>query len=149
MYCYYYCSFKFIVILIVAAIVHVIVGVQPKPCGSRTHCRASSWLSIYALFDPDAWMVVLANREVREIVIVSPYSGVNGRMPSGILHVCICMYVKPAVCMMYVFTRKNTYNTCRYIQIHTIHAIQTIHTYTCNTGITMQYIQYKHIHTIQ
>jgi hypothetical protein len=117
---------------------------------------------------------------------------------SGTLHVCICMYVKPAVCMMYVFTQKyihihafatnlyfvcivcmyvcvcmcmylqkhfkiyrhiqtihthtynifNTYNTCRYIQIHTIHAIQTIHTYTCNTGIYMQYIQYKHIHTI-
>jgi hypothetical protein len=117
---------------------------------------------------------------------------------SGNLHVCICLYVKPAVCMMYVFTRKyihihtfatylyfvcivcmyvcacmcmylkkrfeiyrhiqtihthtykisNTYNTCRYMQIHTIHTIQTIHTYTCNTGIYKQYIQYTHIHTI-
>jgi hypothetical protein len=49
---------------IVAVIVHVIVGVHPKPCGSRTHGRASSWLSMYAPFDPDARMVVLANREV-------------------------------------------------------------------------------------
>ena len=112
-------------------------------------------------------------------------------LSSGNLHVCICLYVKPAVCMMYVFTRKyihihtfatylyfvcivcmyvcacmcmylkkrfeiyrhiqtihthtykisNTYNTCRYMQIHTIHTIQTIHTYTCNTGIYKQYIQ--------
>ena len=52
---------------IVAVIVHVIVGVHPKSCGSRTHGRASSWMSImmYTPFDPDARMVVLANREVR------------------------------------------------------------------------------------
>ena len=31
---------------------------------------------------------------------------------SGNLHVCMCMYVKPAVCMMYVYTQK-------YIHIHT------------------------------
>ena len=127
-----------------------------------------------------------------------PAAGLCAGSPSGILHVCICMYVKPAVCMMYVFTQKyihihafatylyfvcivcmyvcacmcmylkkrfeiyrhiqtihthtykisNTYNTCRYMQIHTIHTIQTIHTYTCNTGIYKQYIQYTHIHTI-
>ena len=80
MYCYCYCSFEFIVIVIVAAIVHVIVGVHPKPCGSRTHGRESPWLSMYAPFDPDARMVVLANGEVLSIVIVPPYSGVNGRV---------------------------------------------------------------------
>jgi len=53
-----YCHF------IVAFIVHVIVGVHPKPCSSRTHGRASSWLSMYAPFHPDARMVILANREV-------------------------------------------------------------------------------------
>jgi len=28
----------------------------------------------------------------------------HGAPSSGTLHVCICMYVKTAVCMMYVFT---------------------------------------------
>ena len=40
-----------------------------------------------------------------------PAAGLCAGSPSGILHVCICMYVKPAVCMMYVFTQK-------YIHIH-------------------------------
>jgi hypothetical protein len=35
-------------IVIVAVIVHVIVGVHAKPCCSRIHGRASSWLSKYA-----------------------------------------------------------------------------------------------------
>ena len=39
-------------------------------------------------------------------------------MTSGNLHVCMCMYVKPAVCMMYVYAQKN-----RDIHIHTFQHI--------------------------
>ncbi len=73
---------------------------------------------------------------------------------SGNLHVCICLYVKHAVCMMYVLTQKyvriHTFSTYLYFLCNVcMYVCMCIYVFCLTKRYTDRYRQYMHILTIQ